>query len=558
MSAAPVTAPTIPAIVVPPAPPPDPRTVYVVRQDRWLQSDEKGFGEFIRSIGESNCHTVNTCLKGPGNPFRASDPESSYFKADCADLPYFLRAYYAWKRGLPFAYEASVAPIGHSRDMRYSRSGNEVLERHVVTTGSITGPGLLETMRDTISSAMYRIDPDREQPIEPDHYSVALNPKAIRAGTIIYDPNGHLATVYRIEPDGRILYIDAHPDNSLTRGTYDQRFVRSRPGMGAGFKNWRPIELVGATRDPSGILRGGTIATPKNADLADFSTEQFYGNSRAHPSADDWQKATFTLGKETLDYYDYVRAKMAGGSLHFDPVMEVRNMVRSNCDDLHYRADAVNLSLSIGIQNQPHPDQLPYNIYGTDGDWEIYSTPSRDARLKTAFKELRDQVERFVRLHAAHDSKIVYRGSDLIGDLLATYDRETAACNVSYFRSDHSMVTLSYEEARARLFKLSFDPYHCVELRWGASDDELSTCHDDTNKRLWYTAEQYLRNQIERTYEARMDHTLADLARPGGEGKGVATPPDVDARAFLIAVRDRGLVRRPNAGGRPATASSAR
>ena len=558
MSAAPAAAPVSPPIVLPPAPPPDPRMAYIVRQDRWTASDEKGYGEFIRSIGESNCHTVNACLKGAGNPFHASDPDGFYFKADCADLPYFLRAYYAWKRGLPFAYEASVAPVGHSRDMRYSRSGNEVLERHVVTTGSITGPGLLETMRDTISSAMYRIHPDREQPIEPDHYSVALNPKAIRAGTIIYDPNGHLATVYKIESDGRILYIDAHPDNSLTRGTYDQRFVRSRPGMGAGFKNWRPIALIGATRDSSGWLRGGTIAAAKNQDLPDFSTEQFYGNSRAHPGDDDWQKATFTLGKETLDYYDYVRAEMAGGSLHFDPVAEVRNMVRSNCDDLHYRADAVNVALGIGIQNQPHPEQLPYNIYGTDGDWEIYSTPSRDARLKTAFKELRDQVERFIRLHAVRDSKIVYRGSDLIGDLLATYDRETAACSVSYLRSDRSMVTLSYEEARARLFKLSFDPYHCVELRWGAGDAELSTCHDNANKRIWYTAEQNLRNQLERSYEARMDHSLSELAQPGGEGKGVATPPDVDVRAFLIAVRDHGLARRPSARGRPGTASAPR
>src|SRR5262249_44901583 len=161
----------------------------------------------------------------------------------------------------------------------------------------------------------------------------------------------------------RILYIDAHPDNSLTRGTYDQRFVRSRPGMGAGFKNWRPIQLVGATRDSSGALRGGTIVAAKNGDLHDFSTEQYYGNTRAHVSGDNWQSAGFVLGGEHLDYYDYVRAQMAGGSLHWDPVEEVGNMVRSNCDDLHYRADAVNMALAVGIQSQGHPDRLPTNIY---------------------------------------------------------------------------------------------------------------------------------------------------------------------------------------------------
>ena len=46
------------------------------------------------------------------------------------------------------------------------------------------------------------------------------------------------------------------------------------------------------------------------------------------------------------------------------------------------------------------------------------------------------------------------------------------------------------------------------------------------------TAEQRLRNQIDRTYEARMDFSLDELE--AGRG-GVAAPPDTDARAFLAA-----------------------
>ena len=75
------------------------------------------------------------------------------------------------KRGLSALRQSKRlyrASVGHSRDMRYSKSGNEVLERHVVTTGSMSGPALLVAMRDTISSAMYRIHPDREKPIEPE------------------------------------------------------------------------------------------------------------------------------------------------------------------------------------------------------------------------------------------------------------------------------------------------------------------------------------------------------------------------------------------------------
>jgi hypothetical protein len=164
------------------------------------------------------------------------------------------------------------------------------------------------------------------------------------------------------------------------------------------------------------------------------------------------------------------------------------------------------------------------------------------------------QTERFLRLHAARDHKVTYRGTNLVADLIATYDRETAACGVSYIRNDRTIVTLSYEQVRQRLFRFSFDPYHCVEYRWGASGAELSTCPDNANKRAWYAAEQRLRNQIDRTYEARMDHSLAELARPGGEGKGVDVAPDTDVRAFLIAVRDRGLPARASDGARAGSA----
>jgi hypothetical protein len=511
---------------------------YIVRHDRWTGADERLYGAFIAAIGRADCHTVNTCLRSAANPYRASDPPSFVFQSDCGDLPYYLRAYFAWKRGLPFAYERAIAPVGEKTDARYSPDGNRIVEQTVVTTGSTTGPELLETLRAHVSSAMYRIDPDREHPFESDFYSPAIRPGAIRLGTVIYDPNGHLAIVYRIDPDGRVFYIDAHPDNSLTRGTYDRRFVRSRPGMGAGFKNWRPIVLERARREAGGALDGGTIHAAANADIADFSDEQYYGNARQRVRAADWKAAQFTLGGERLDYYDYVRAKLAGGRLRFDPVKEVREMVQSNCADLKYRAEAVDAAIAARIETRDHPARLPYNIYGTRGDWEIYSTPSRDARLKTAFKALRDAVLRFLAMQRAGDKRLDYAGHNLAGDMLAAYDGAAAACRVSYRKSDGEFVTFGYEQARRRLFRMSFDPYHCPELRWGAKGAELASCRDGDDKRAWYAAENRLRNQIDRTYEARMDHDLAELRAPGGTGKGVAVAPETEVRGLLLAAAD--------------------
>lgn len=530
------------------------QSTYIVRYDRWTAEDERGFGEFITALGESNCHTVNNCLHDPANPFHASDAAGIYFHSDCADFPYVLRAYYAWKRGLPFSYVSAVTPRGASRDIRYTVNGNSVVERKDVLTGSTSGYELLETLRDIISSATYRIHPDLEAPQAPDLYSPAIAIKSIRPGTVIYDPNGHLATVYRVDPDGRINYIDAHPDNSVTRGFYDLRFVRSRPGMGAGFKNWRPMTLVGATRRADGVYVGGHVQVALNKDIPDYSDMQFFGNG-PRPAEDSlWASGGFRLNGELMDYYDFVRATLAGGKLEFDPLKEVRDMVDSNCNDLRYRADAVNLAIAAGLQNRSEPARLPANIYGTEGDWETYSTPSRDARLKTAFKELRDQAERFVRLYQAGDKKLVYKGSDLVADMLAVYDREIATCSVSYTKSDSTQVTLSYDEARKRLFLISFDPYQCIERRWGATNPaELSSCRDDADKQAWYAAEQNLRNQIDRTYEAKMDFGRADLLTPG-PGKGVAQPPDIDVRTYLVSVRGARPGQAP-AGGQTAAAT---
>jgi hypothetical protein len=415
-----------------------------------------------------------------------------------------------------------------------------VTERRDVLTGAGSGYEVLDVVRGAIDSASYRIGPDLEEPYEADMYSPAIDPKSIRPGTMVYDPNGHVAIIYRVYPNGRLEYIDAHPDESVTRGFYDERFVRARPAMGAGFKNWRPMKLVGARRRSDGVYVGGHVELAANKDIPDFSDEQYFGNGQRPDDDLLWGEGSFTLNGQIVDYYDYVRAKLAGGKLEFNPVEEVRDMVDSNCNDLHYRADAVNLAIAAGIEKRGEPDRLPPNIYGTYGDWEVYSTPSRDARLKTSFKELRDAVARFVGLYRAHDPRIVYHGNDLVGDLIAAYDNRTAACKISYARSDGSPVFLNYEDARRRLFLMSFDPYQCIERRWGAVDPrELATCKDGPDKQDWYAAEQNLRNQIDRTYDARMDFSLDELKMPG-PGKGVASPPDIDARAWLMSVRNGG------------------
>ena len=512
---------------------PGPLVRYLVRYDHWSKADERAYGDFISAIGRSDCRTVDGCLHSPANPFRASDRPGAEFRSDCADLPYVLRFYFAWKRGLPFGYVSAVEPRGPTRDYRYTARGNEVAGRADARDAGDNGYAIIHTLRDAVSSATYRVDPDLEVPEPPDLYSPAISQASIRPGTVIYDPNGHLAVVYEIGSDGRIHFIDAHPDNVLTRGVYDQRFVRSSPDMGAGFKNWRPMRLLGATRNKDGSLRGGTIDVARNSEIDDFSDEQYFGNGDPPHGARAWSDGIFSLNGEQLDYYDYVRARLAGDSLAFDPLLEVHDMVDSNCADLHYRAQAVSLAIAAGIAGKQEPGRLPAHIFGVEGEWATYATSSRDARLKTAFKELRDRVERFMRLSLTKDSRLHYNGKDLPAEMLDTYERAAARCTIEYARSNGSTVALGYEEARRRLFLMSFDPYHCAERRWGATDpQELSSCADGSAKRAWYVAEQNLRNQIDGTFDTGMGFALDQLSRPGSD-KGIAEPPDIDTRAYL-------------------------
>ncbi|MES1990875.1 MAG: hypothetical protein V4441_07985 [Pseudomonadota bacterium] len=518
-----------------PATPPAMR--WRVTKTQWTQSDERAFGEFVHALGTSDCGTMDECLKSSANIYRASDPQGMSFFADCADLPYLLRGYFAWKNGLPFSYASGVAAIGNSNDLRYSRYGNYVFARTDVRPPSEgvwpNAQYVFTSLNNFISSAMYRFSPDQEKGELPDFYPVKIAPASIRPGTVIYDPNGHVAVVYDVDDEGRIRFIDSHPDNSVTRGNYGRRFVRASAPMGAGFKNWRPLTLVGATQGADGSYVGGVVKLAANAELPDWSDEQFFGTNHAS----SWGQAQFVYNGQAIDYYDYVRRAVAGHDIIYDPITETRSMVRGLCEDLRYRAEAVDIAVKAGLNAQSQPARLPQNIYGTEGDWETYSTPSRDARLKVSFKELRDQALRFVELAQAGDAHVAYGGGDLIADIEKAHDEEAAQCNVTYTGSDGSVRTLTFVEARQRLFAMSFDPYHCPERRWGATlPQELATCPDNALKGQWYTAEQRLRNQTDRAYDVVMDFSLSDLllAMPNS---GADHAPDVDLTAALNAAR---------------------
>ncbi|MFL5304398.1 MAG: hypothetical protein ACJ8F1_04265, partial [Polyangia bacterium] len=163
---------------------------------------------------------------------------------DCADLPYFLRAYFAWKLQLPFGFR----DCDRGTDARPPRCSNfETNEQapsgkdHLAAVRSFLR---LVTNHVQSGSARTALGDD-----ETDYYPVALDRKALRPGTIYADPYGHVMLVVKWvaqtpEHGGLLLAVDGQPDTSIGRkrfweGTF--LFTNDTKSAGPGFKAFRPV-----------------------------------------------------------------------------------------------------------------------------------------------------------------------------------------------------------------------------------------------------------------------------------------------------------------------------
>ena len=507
----------------------------MIRYDHWSAADEKGFEHFVQAIGESDCSSSESCVRAPAHPYHHSDPRWFDVDLDCAKWPYFLRAYYAWKNHLPFSY---VDAISGGADLKYGKHGNRPVSREsLIDHGhGINGPKAIYELTDTVFSATYRTDADQRRGVPSDFYSPAIGPGSIRPGTVIYDINGHVGIVYKVDADGRIYYMDAHPDFTVTRSVYGGQFGQSPARLGGGFKNWRPQRLIHAHRNRAGHLIGGRIVLAKDKDIPDFSLVQYRGTLGHARSV---KKARFAYNDIELGFYEYVRAAVSGGKVKYNPVYELRENMRTLCNDLKDRAQYVDNAISEGIQNKPHPARLPDNIYGTDDNsWESYSTPSRDARIRAEVVQFRKELAGMIQMWIHRDPRIVYDGQFLKQDLTKAYEAESRRCTITYLSSAMKPVAMTLDSLIGRLFTMSFDPYQCIERRWGARAADADSCRDGRRKREWYEAEQRLRNETEPDYQRTMNFSLGEL-RERKPGSGRDSHPDADIKGLIVNMSDQ-------------------
>jgi hypothetical protein len=442
---------------------------------------------------------------------RGEDNAQQGLRPDCADFVYFLRAYFAYKMGLPFGYsncsrgaggkppkcyqwfdvehpevtrppappeqqEAAAAPPAAPTPAPTSKllglfGGQSSDETPATPAAAAPAPKpkprrptnvseYLREIGDVVHTGAVRVSGNDDN---TDFYTVPLTQEALRPGTVYADPYGHvLILVHRVpEVDGKpgvFLAVDAEPDGSITRKRFwrgNFLFVHDPALGGPGFKRFRPI-----LRNKDGALRRLTNAEiAKNPSYGDFSLEQ------SQMSAED--------------FYDRMDDVMSPDPL--DPVKAMTDAIASLEEQVNTRVTSIENGRKYQ-EKKPGEIAMPNgaSIFETTGAWEDYSTPARDFRLLIAIDVVRGFPDRVVRRAARFAVPAGKSLEQVKSELQGVLISELASRKITYTRSDGSPWTLTLKDVldRAGEFEMAYNPNDCAELRWSAPENsqEASTC----------------------------------------------------------------------------------
>ena len=492
-----------------PAPQRSPGSVWPIRNS-WNRATENLFSAWIEKLFDAPLDTEpswkawHEVLRDQSRNLLfnylgvGEDNLTINLRPDCADFAYFLRAYFAFKMGLPFGYSNCSRSgrcyqwfnIEHPEttrpppppDQRIASALAEPAEAAATASAPPKStPSFAEYLRivgDVVHSGSVRVAGNDDN---TDFYTVPLTQQALRPGTVYADPYGHVMMLVRRVPQssgaaGILLAVDAEPDGTVARkrfwrGTF--LFAHETAFGSAGFKHFRPIERL-----ENGALRRLTNAQiAKNADYGDFSLEQ------SQLAVDD--------------FYDRMDAVMSPEPL--DPFNAMKEAITALEEQVNTRVTSVENGRKYqdGHGEVAMPDGPA--IFNTTGAWEDFSTPSRDFRLLIAIDVVRgypDRVARHPERYAMPTGKTV---ADVKAEMQNVLASELATRKFSYTRSDGSQWTLALKDvvSRAGDLEMGYNPNDCVELRWGATGNsqEASTCKRHassaqrakmTNYRSWF------------------------------------------------------------------------
>ncbi|HVY48801.1 MAG TPA: hypothetical protein VHB21_23090, partial [Minicystis sp.] len=379
---------------------------------------------------------------------------------DCADLPYFLRAYFSYKLGLPFGYSSCTRGDG-GQAPRCSKwhSNLDPNRSRRRDRAQAFGEFLRVTLADVVHSGTGRTLAEDDR---TDYYPVPLSLESLRPGTVYADPYGHvLIVVKRIagtrDAGGVLLAVDGQPDGTVSRRRFwrgNFLFADDRAMGSPGFKRFRPVVADGGRER---ALTNAEIEA--RADYGDYSLDQYKGGVEGFYDAMDDVLSPVPLDPtvallETIDTFEE----------------QVKGRVLSVSNGQKY--------LAKGGDEIDMPDGP--SIFETTGPWEDFSTPSRDLRLLIAIDVVTGFPARVARRPARFAMPAGKTPADVKAELEARLEAELAKRKFTYTRSDGSPFELTLADVveRARSLEMAYNPNDCVEVRWGAPprSDEAKTC----------------------------------------------------------------------------------
>jgi len=378
---------------------------------------------------------------------------------DCADLPYFLRAYFSWKLRLPFAFRrcsrgrAGVPP--HCNDLN-----TNLVERGGVDDAASFSV-FIRSVANGVHSASARTVP---QDSATDVYPVAMERRALRPGTVYADPYGHLLVVAGWLPQGTDRYgimvgADAQPDGTIGRRRFWRGsflFAPETDDVGAGFKAWRPL-VYDRRAETMASLDNRTLA--RSREHTQFSRDQYEGT--------------------VDDFYDRMESLINPRPLD----AEVRLLALVDALDEGVARRVVSMQNGVEFQDGRGwtTIEMPvgYSIFETTGPWEDFSSPSRDMRLLISidavmgFPGVVERVPAQFGLTEAEAESAAAALRERLAAIIAERRFEYVLSN-----GESQSLTLADVVARAVAFEMSYNPNDCIEVRWGAPEgsDELASC----------------------------------------------------------------------------------
>ncbi len=393
------------------------------------------------------------------NHLGMNEDDTLILDPDCADNPFFLRAYFAWKLRLPFGYHACdrgsvrMAPQCGSwfSNLKPRKQGWDDLKAF---------QNFARIIKNTIHSGSARTAFSDN---DTDLYPIPLQRRYLRPGVIFADPYGHTLMLVRWIPQtqiksGQLFAVDAQPDGTIgIRRFWQGQFLFSTNQVigEPGFKAFRPIVQE---RGKLRILTNDEISN--SADYRNFALQQ--------------------QNMSPQEFYATMDRIINPQPL--DPVRAFEELHQAIHERLQARAQAIangeKYMEETNFEIIPMPPGA--GIFQTSGPWEEYSTPARDMRLLIALDVLTDFPDKVARNPDAFAIPESKKPEDLKVELNRLHAIWAKEITITYTRSNGQPHTLSLTDILKRREKLeiAYNPNDGVEVRWGAPEgsEEFSSC----------------------------------------------------------------------------------